>query len=178
MRNLLLAVLICLAGCNRSAVKEVVLYTSVDEPVARPIVAEFTKRTGIAVVIKTDAEASKTAGLAATLRAERANPRADVFWNNEPFHTVNLAEEGVLAAYASPAAADVAKVFKDEKGRWAGNGLRQRVIVRGEGVSGIESVEDLVKPQWRGKICMANPAFGTTSGHLAALFVAWGPERG
>src|SRR5215212_109872 len=113
---------LAVAGCDRSAVKEVVLYTSVDEPVARPIVAEFTRRTHITVVIKTDAEASKTAGLAATLRAERGNPRADVFWNNEPFHTINLAEEGVLAAYASPASADVAGMFKDEKGRWAGNG--------------------------------------------------------
>src|SRR5436190_7462609 len=144
MRGTLLAVLICLvAGCDRStSVKEVVLYTSVDEPVARPIVAEFTKRTGIAVVIKTDAEASKTAGLAATLRAERANPRADVFWNNEPFHTINLAEEGVLAAYASPAAADIAARFKDDKGRWAASGVRQRVIVLAAGVVGIRTVQD------------------------------------
>src|SRR4051812_41541956 len=68
-------------GCDRSASKEVILYTSVDEPIARPIVEEFTKRTGVKVVLKMDTEASKTSGLVSILRAERANPRADVFWN-------------------------------------------------------------------------------------------------
>src|SRR5688500_2149486 len=106
--------LLCLAvaSCDRTPAGsaspgEVVVYTSVDEPVARPILEEFSKKTGIRVVAKYDAEASKTAGLVQMLRAEKANPRADVFWNNEIFHTINLAEEGVLAEYASPAAGDV-----------------------------------------------------------------------
>jgi len=56
-----------LAGCDRSpsntssssgATKEVVLYTSIDEPVARPILDAFTRQTNIKVLIKTDAEAS------------------------------------------------------------------------------------------------------------------------
>src|SRR3954469_20930663 len=76
--------LVCLlAGCDRSpsnpptpskSTKEVVLYTSIDEPVARPVLDAFTQRTGIKVLIKTDAEASKTAGLVETIRAEKANP--------------------------------------------------------------------------------------------------------
>src|SRR5690349_18045716 len=103
MHRTVMAVAWCvlsLAGCNRgSPAKEVVLYTSIDEPVARPILDAFTQQTGIKVILKTDTEASKTAGLVETLRAENANPQADVFWNNEPFHTINLAEEGVLAAY-------------------------------------------------------------------------------
>ena len=97
MRKLLMVFVVLLAGCDRSgSSKEVVLYTSVDEPVAKPILDEFTKQTGIKVILKTDSEASKTAGLVETLRAEKANPQADVFWDNEPFHTINLAEEGVL----------------------------------------------------------------------------------
>src|SRR3954451_23985085 len=114
--------LLALAGCNRSSpAKEVILYTSIDEPVARPILDAFTQQTGIKVVLKTDTEASKTAGLVETLRAEKANPQADVFWNNEPFHTINLAEEGVLIAYDSPAAKDVRMAYKDPQHRWAAN---------------------------------------------------------
>jgi iron(III) transport system substrate-binding protein len=169
-------------GCDRSShttasVKEVVLYTSIDEPVARPILNEFTQRTGIKVLIKTDAEASKTAGLVETIRAEKANPQADVFWNNEPFHTINLAEEGLLAPYESPAARDVAGQFKDPKHRWASDGLRLRMIAvspRGEKVTMIEQLAD---PTLKGRVAMANPAFGTTSGHVAALFVVWGQPR-
>jgi iron(III) transport system substrate-binding protein len=163
-------------GCRRSSsVKEVVLYTSIDEPVARPILDAFTQQTGIKVVLKTDTEASKTAGLVETLRAEKANPQADVFWNNEPFHTINLAEEGVLAAYESPSAKDVLAPYKDPQHRWAANGLRMRMIALAPGVAGVTAVEDLADPKFKGKVCIANPAFGTTSGHIAALFVKWGP---
>src|SRR5436190_9842630 len=140
MRTLvLMAVGALIGGCDRSTslpapAKEVVLYTSVDEPVAKPIVDEFTKRTGIKVILQTDTEASKTAGLVERLRAERANPRADVFWNNEPFHTINLAEEGVLAAYDAPGAKDVLEAYKDPAHRWAADGLRLRMIATAPGV--------------------------------------------
>jgi iron(III) transport system substrate-binding protein len=179
MRRLCLPALLLLAliGCRRSSpAKEVVLYTSIDEPVARPILDAFMQQTGIKVVLKTDTEASKTAGLVETLRAEKANPQADVFWNNEPFHTINLAEEGALAAYDSPAAKDVLAPYKDPQHRWAANGLRMRMIAMAPGVS-VSTVEDLTDPKFKGKLCIANPAFGTTSGHIAALFVKWGPEK-
>jgi iron(III) transport system substrate-binding protein len=166
-----------LGSCQRSTSKEVVLYTSIDEPVARPILDAFTQQTGIKVVLKTDTEASKTAGLVETLRAEKANPQADVFWNNEPFHTINLAEEGVLAAYDSPAAKEVLPAYKDPQHRWAANGLRMRMIALAPGVAGVTAVEDLAEPKFKGKVCIANPAFGTTSGHIAALFVKWGPQK-
>src|SRR5687768_8995547 len=106
-----------------------VVYTSVDEPYARPILLEFQKQTGIRVIVQTDTEATKSAGLAARLEAERDKPRADVWWGNEVFHTIRLADAGVLAAYESPAAKDVPAKFKDVQHRWAGNGLRARVIV-------------------------------------------------
>src|SRR4051794_29909071 len=129
-----LTLALLLVSCNRSTPpKEVVLYTAVDEPVARPILDDFTKQTGIRVVLKTDTEASKTAGLVETLRAEKSNPQADVFWNNEPFHTINLADEGVLAAYDSPVTKEVLPQYKDVGHRWAGNGLRMRMIARAPG---------------------------------------------
>jgi iron(III) transport system substrate-binding protein len=172
-------ILLGLLGCHRSSnTREVVLYTSIDEPVARPIIDAFTQKTGIRVVLKTDTEASKTAGLVETLRAEKANPQADVFWNNEPIHTINLAEEGVLTAYDSPSASQTLATYKDPAHRWAANGLRRRMIATAPNTTGITCVEDLADPKYKGRVCMANPAFGTTSGHVAALFIKWGPEKG
>lgn len=186
MGRMFLAVVFVLAfGCDRSSpssgqaagTKEVVLYTSVDEPVARPILDEFTKRTGIKVLVKTDAEASKTAGLVETIRAEKSNPQADVFWNNEPFHTINLAEEGLLAEYESPSAKDIPDQFKDSKNRWASTGLRLRMIAVSPKGEKVTTIEQLTDPGLKGRVAMANPAFGTTSGHVAALFVVWGKDR-
>src|SRR5687767_4012851 len=117
-------------GCGRSddGPETVVLYTSVDEPVATPVVLEFTKRTGITVVIRTDTEANKSAGLVARLEAEKANPQADVWWGNEVFRTISLADAGVLAPYESPSAKDIPAASKDPSHLWAGSGERVRVI--------------------------------------------------
>src|SRR5690606_28301835 len=108
-------------------------YTSVDEPVATPILKDFERRTGIRVDVRTDTEATKSVGLVERLIAEKGNPKADVFWGNEVFLTMRLADEGVLQPYQSPAAADVPRLFKDADHKWAGNALRARVIVANNG---------------------------------------------
>ena len=172
-------ILLCLAfavSCDRSESKRtVVLYTSIDQPVAAPIVREFEKQTGIHVVLVTDTEATKSVGLAEKLRAEKSNPQADVWWSNEPFHTINLADEGVLVAYASPSALDVPAKSKDADGRWASTGFRVRVIATaGERASGLNVLLD---PKYREKIAIARPGAGTTGGHVAALYVLWGDLR-
>jgi iron(III) transport system substrate-binding protein len=172
------------AGCGRggSDKPEVILYTSVDEPVARPVIAEFTKRTGIRVALQTDTEANKSAGLAARLEAEKANPRADVWWGNEVFRTIALADAGVLGAYDSPSAKDVPDAFKDPAHRWAGSAQRVRVMAVGTGRQkpGLlpnESIEDLLNPELKGAVALADPRAGTTSGHVAALYVLWGDAK-
>ena len=169
-----------MVGCDGadSATNEVVLYTSVDQPHAAAIVKEFEQKTGVKVVLVTDAEATKSVGLAERIRAEKDNPRADVFWGNEPFHTINLAAEGLLQPYESPSAKDVPAQVKDPQKRWAGNGLRARVIgvSSAANASKIESLYDLTSPALKDRIAMARPSAGTTGGHVAALFVLWGDD--
>jgi iron(III) transport system substrate-binding protein len=166
-------------GCDRAnPASEVVLYTSVDQPYAAAIVKDFEAKTGIRVALVTDAEATKSVGLAERVRAEKGNPQADVFWSNEPFHTINLAEEGLLQPYASPSASDVPTTFKDSQDRWASNGLRARVIGRRPDALHVASLQDLATDTtMKGRIAMAKPTAGTTGGHVAALYVLWGDER-
>ncbi len=169
-------------GCGKGADNrpEVVLYTSVDEVAARPIIEAFERQSGIRVLVQKDSEATKTVGLAERLEAEKANPQADVYWGNEVFHTIGLAEQGVLAAYESPSAKDIPAQYKDAQGRWAGTSLRARVIARStqaEAARGVNSIQVLANPALKGRICMARPVAGTTRGHVAALYTAWGPER-
>jgi len=165
------------SGCNQNPQTEVVLYTSVDQPYAEPIVKEFEKQTGIVVHLVTDTEASKSVGLAERLRAEKSNPQADVWWSNEPFHTINLADEGLLQPYESSSAKDVPPMYADPEHRWAGNGLRARVIAGYDmdDPSYHAKLEDLLKHE---KIAMARPTAGTTGGHVAALYVLWGDAKG
>jgi iron(III) transport system substrate-binding protein len=167
-------------GCDRGSAPDLVLYTSVDQPYAEPIVRQFEKDTGIKVRLVTDTEASKSVGLAERLRAEKSNPQCDVWWGNEPFHTINLAEEGLLQAYESPSATDVTPMYVDPQRRWAGNGLRARVIAatpRASTPSNLPGLAMMGYTHFKGKAAMARPTAGTTGGHVAALYVLWGDEQ-
>lgn len=165
-------------GCDRP--EPVVLYTSVDEPYVRPLVEQFEKQTGIRVMLVTDAEASKSVGLAERLRAERAHPRADVWWSNECFLTIGLADESVLAPYDSPAAADIPPRYKDPQHRWAGSVMRVRVLVWSPSAAGgakLAGLQDLLGPRLKGHVALARPTAGTTGGQVAALYTRWGVGR-
>jgi iron(III) transport system substrate-binding protein len=166
-------VLWLLPGCERDR-GELVLYTSIDEPYARQIIDEFTQRTGIRVNLVTDAEASKSVGLAERLRAERDRPRANVWWGNEPFHTVRLAREGLLVRHESPEHGSILPRYVDAERRYAGNGLRSRVIIARQSVEGVSRLLDLLRPELQGRVAIARPTAGTTGGHVAAIYAVLG----
>jgi iron(III) transport system substrate-binding protein len=181
------ALVLCVAvliGCDKSDEAPVVLYTSVDEPYVKPIIERFAKETGIAVELVTDTEASKSVGLAERLRAEKDRPRCDVWWGNEPFHTVRLAEEGLFTPYEPAAAKDVRPLFKDAQHRWTGNGIRARVIAVPAwdqarlAVRYPQSLDDLLDPSLKDQILMGRPAVGTIGGHVAAIYVLRGDAGG
>ena len=177
MRQSLL-VLIFLAGCQR-ANERVVVYCAQDREAAEATFAEFTRDTGLTVAPKFDTEANKSVALVAELRQDAARPRADVHWNNEPLGTIRLAREGIYRPYTSPAAAGFPAWSKGQGGLCQAFAERARVIVvNTELVPEADrprSIFDLSDPQWKGKVAMAKPQFGTTASHAACLFEVLGP---
>lgn len=157
------------------------LYCSVDQEVAEPIIAEFEKQSGIKVLTRFDTEASKTAGLVQKIRAEAASPVADVFWSSEIFYTIRLAREGLLTPYSSDTTKDWPALYADPNGRWYGFALRTRVIgystARVPAAEAPKSLEDCLDVKWRGRLVMAAPEFGTTGGDVASWFAHYGPQR-
>ena len=164
-----------LSGCKPEAQRTVVLYTSIDQPVAAAIVREFEKQTGIRVTLVTDTEATKSVGLAERLRAEKSNPQADVRWGNEPLHTINLADEKLLVASGVAGESEAPAALRDPQGRWLANAIRVRVLATAG--KRVARLDDLLDPKFRDKIAIARPTAGTTGGHVAALYVAWGDQR-
>src|SRR5262245_54413906 len=121
MRFAALLGLIALSACARP---DVVIYCAADQEYAEPILKEFEKSSGLKVQSVFDVEATKTVGLVQTLLEEKPHPRCDVFWNNEPVHTIRLKSAGVLAPYKSPSAADVPAALRDPDGFWTGIAAR------------------------------------------------------
>jgi iron(III) transport system substrate-binding protein len=166
---------------DANAPKQVVVYCSVDPEFAKGILAAFEKLTGVKAVVRYDEEATKTTGLVQRLRAEADHPAADVFWSGECFQTIALADEGILAPYRGPAVKDWPAQFADPNGRWHAFGLRMRVIAwntkRVKPADAPRKIEDLLDAKFKGRVVMANPAFGTTRGDVASWFAHYGPER-
>lgn len=168
-------------GRRSEARRQVVLYCSVDQVIAEPIIADFEKLSGIKVLARFDTEATKTLGLVQKIRAEAASPTADVFWSNEVFYTIRLAREGLLAGYNSKETGNWSASFMDPNSRWYGFALRGRVIAyntrRVAAQEAPRFLEDVLDSKWKGRLVMAEPEFGTTGGDVASWFAHYGAVR-
>jgi iron(III) transport system substrate-binding protein len=168
-------------GTNTPAPQSVTVYVSTDRVFSEPILKTFEQRTGVRVDAVYDTEETKSTGLANRLIAEKENPRADVFWSNEPVRTLVLKDRGVLQPYQSPSAADIPAIFKDPSGMWTGFSARVRVIAYNtKSVAppdAPKSVLELADPKWKAQVAIADPRFGSTSFHVAALYVALGDDK-
>lgn len=174
------AMTICLFAQPVFAGETVVVYTSVDQVFSEPILKAFEAKTGVRVRALYDVEAAKTVGLVNRLIAEKSRPAADVFWNSEISRTIVLKQKGVLASYASPNRKGLNPAFYDPNAYWTGFAARGRVILYNTRMVSSDtapaSIFDLTEEKWRGRVAMANPLFGTTSMHMAALWAQLGEK--
>ncbi len=168
-------------SADAQAHASVILYSSVDERFLREVIAQYEKESGESVELVTDSEAGKTTGLVNRIRAERDRPRANVFWSSEQSQTVLLAREGLLAPYDSHSAADIDPAYRDKNRLWTGFALRARVLAYDPKITKPDDLPKtwggLANPRFASKLAVANPLFGTTRGHVAALAANWGREK-
>jgi iron(III) transport system substrate-binding protein len=156
----------------------VVVYVSHDQIFSEPILKDFERETGIKVRAVYDTEETKSAGAMNRLIAEKTNPQADVYWANEPIRAEVLRLQGVSAPYLSPSAQGIPAQFRNAEGHWTGFSARARILIVNrllkEKPSSIQAYTD---PRFNGRMVIANPLFGTTTAHVAALFVVWGDAK-
>ncbi len=165
-------------GCQRK--NEVVVYTSVDQAVAEPILDGFEKESGVRVRAVFDTEETKSTGVLNRLIAEGSHPQADVFWSGDPVRPFLLMSRGFVTPYRSPNAEDILPIFKAPNDEWTGFAARARVLIVNKNLIPTDppkSIRDLGDARWKDKAAIANPLFGTTTMHVGALFAAWGDEK-
>jgi iron(III) transport system substrate-binding protein len=166
---------------SQSTDRTVAIYVSTDRVFSEPILKEYERRIGVKVNPVYDTEETKSTGLANRLIAEQARPQADVFWSNEPVRTLVLKSRGVLAPYRSPNAQGIPAALVDSEGYWTGFSARIRVIAYNTktvtAAEAPQSVFDLADPKWKGQVAIADPRFGSTSFHVAALYAQAGDEK-
>ena len=173
-------IILILHSCNNNK-NEVVVYTTVDRIFSEPVLKDFEKESGIKVRAVYDTEETKSTGVLNRIIAEKDNPQCDLFWSGDPVRTVVLKNKGILTSYKSHLADDINPVFKDPESYWIGFSARARVLIYNKKFLTDslvpQSVFDLTKKEYKGKIAIANPLFGTTTFHIAALFSVLGDEK-
>ncbi|MCA8953208.1 MAG: extracellular solute-binding protein [Planctomycetes bacterium] len=178
LASCLLSLPLALAACGDSGPT---IRVALDQEFSEPLLNRFGTELGIPVRQLHDTEASKTVGHVSAIRTEAEAPRCDVFWNNELANTVALAQQGLLAPYESPAAADIPARWKDPQGRWTAFAARARILIVNtellpEKAEWPKGYRDLVDPKWKGRCAIAKPLTGTSLTHFTALHELLGEQ--
>ncbi|HUR70991.1 MAG TPA: extracellular solute-binding protein [Candidatus Limnocylindrales bacterium] len=157
---------------------KVVVYGSLENDTMDLLAAAFKKKTGLDVDYWRDSANKVTDRVSAESRAGK--PQADVVLTTTS--TLRLIQkDGLLAKYDSPAAKAFPQTVIDPN---LGPAYRSTVIgvVYNTGIikpgEAPKSVEDLVKPQYKGKVVFPDPSQHTTTAQwLASLHKIIGQER-
>jgi len=175
--NFILIALFCLSACTPSS-NEVVVYSTVDQVFSEPVLRDFEEETGITVRAVFDTEETKSTGVMNRLIAEKNNPQCDLFWSGDPLRNVVLQSKGITSSYQSEQTDLIPDLFREKENHWTGFSARARVLIYNKNRispdSLPQSILDLTRAQYKGQFTIANPLFGTTTFHIAALFTVLG----
>lgn len=107
------------------------------------------------------------------LRTERDNPQADLWWGGPMTSFERAASEGLLERYIPSWDASVPQGEKSKDGFWYGTFLTPEVIMYNNrmvtGDDAPKDWDDLLAPQWRGRILIRYPL---ASGTMRIIFCA------
>lgn len=177
--GIMIYTILLLPSCKDN--NQVVVYTSVDQVFSEPVLMAFENKTGIKVKAVYDTEEAKSTGVLNRLLSEKDNPRCDVFWSGDPMRADVLRQKDISEPYHAQNADGINSVFIEKNYNWIGFSSRARVLlintrlVKEDDVP--ESILNLTEEKYRGMVAIANPLFGTTSFHIAGLFVELGDEK-
>jgi len=182
---------LAVAGCGGSAAKpeakpeakplKLTLYCGLMEDHMVKAVQEFQKETGI----KVDAVRMSSGEVLGRIKAEKNNPKASVWWGGPADAFIAGKQDGLFEKYDSPNAAKIPAKFKDADGFWTGIYVgylgfsSNDKLLKEKGIPAPQSWQDLLRPELRGQVSMANPgASGTAYTMLATIVQLMGEEKG
>ncbi len=166
---------------NTVAPTKLTLYAGLMEEHAIEAAKEFEKETGI----KVEFVRMSSGEILGRIRAEKENPKASVWFGGPADAFIAAQTEGLLEKYESPNASVIPAKFKDADNYWTGIYLGYLGFVSNDkflkekGVAAPTSWDDLLKPEFKGHVVMANPgSSGTAYTALATVVQMRGEEDG
>jgi len=170
----LLTLTLILFSANITLAKETLaIYTTLDEPLARAVVAAFQEDTGIEV------EWVRLSGgeCVARLIAEKENPQISMWYGGVGLDHIVAKDKGLTMPYESPNAVNIPDNFKDIDHYWTGIYAGPLCFASNTnlltelGLEAPTSWADLIKPEYEGQIMVSNPGTSGTSYNVLATMV-------
>jgi iron(III) transport system substrate-binding protein len=163
---------------------QLVVYCAVQEEWCRGMTTAFERKTGVKVSMT-----RKSSGETyAQLQAEKDNPKGDLWWGGTGDPHLQAAEEGLTEAYKSPKLSELqpwaVKQNTDSGGKTVGiymgalgYGYNTELLAK-KNVKQPACWTDLLKPEFKGEIQVANPnSSGTAYVAIATLVQLMGEEK-
>ncbi|RGC66099.1 Iron uptake protein A1 precursor [Micromonospora sp. MW-13] len=155
-----------------ASAEKLTIYTARDKKVSTYVVDQFTAKypeyKGKVEVLNLGAQE-----ILERVRAEKANPQADVWWGGTQQGLSAGASEDLLTGWQPAFAGKMDAKYKDAQGRWFGEILLPEVIMYNNKALTPEQApkdwDDLLKPEWKDKIIIRDVA---ASGTMRSIYAA------
>ncbi len=169
--------LTAVTGVAQAQDKELVVYSSRQEHLIKPVFEFYTAKTGTKINYITDGEAP----LMARLRAEGANTPADLFITVDAGNLWQAEEMGLLRPVKSELInANIPSQYRSSNDQWTGLSLRARTIVYStERVdpATLSTYEALADDSWKGRLCLRTSKKVYNQSLTATMLETLGQER-
>lgn len=156
------------------------IFTTLEEPLAKELVDQYFKETGIEVKFQ------RLAGGEAEsrLEAEKANPQASLWLGGVGLNHMSAKKKGLTAPYLSRLASNTPAQYRDPENYWIGlyvgplGFITNTKVAAEQGIQPPKSWADLLKPEYKGKIRVGNPSLtGTAYNVMTTLRYVFGGDE-
>ncbi|MCL2602396.1 MAG: ABC transporter substrate-binding protein [Treponema sp.] len=173
-RFLVISMVLLMVTGALSAQTTLSAYTTLEEPFARELFQQFEKETNIRVnfVRLSGGEA------VARMEAEKANPQASIWVGGVGLDHITAKARNLTVPYNSREARNTPAEFRDPNNFWIGLYVGPLVIstnldrARALGLTPPKSWADLLRPEYKGHIRMANPNTSGTAYNVVTTMLA------
>lgn len=176
-RNLVVLSLALSAFTSVAQARELVVYSSRQDHLIKPVFEMYTEKTGVKINFITDREAP----LMARLRAEGANTPADMFMTVDAGNLWQAEEQGLFQPVQSEVIeGNIPQHLRSSNNMWTGLSLRARTIaysterVKPEELSTYEALAD---EQWKGRVCLRTSKKVYNQSLVATMLESIGEEK-
>ncbi len=157
--------------------QEVVVYSSRQEHLIKPIFDAYTEKTGVKITYTTDKEGP----LLERLKAEGENTPADMLITVDAGNLWHAAQEGVLTPVESETLTkNIPAYLRDPENRWFGLSVRARTIVYNTNAvkpEELSTYEALGAPEWKGRLLLRTSKKVYNQSLVASFIAEYGEEK-